>query len=284
MINPILYQDAINKYHDIQKDYNIVKNRVASDEKETNITFGALPVYGKVYDLPQQLSHGDYGSSAMLSTLAAINAPEEIDDLMSALAQIKSKFSKKFVYEKPYDNRVAQHPFSFFRNSALRKYMNPESPLCPFPALAEWLVDKDKSIYATKLGKYIRNKLNIVTDDIESKVESIYSTDKDKVYVIAKKINTDNFFKDIAARSMLRTTKIGALALGSIEAVQAKNKIDNGESPLKAVGSAVLNTGATLAGAGVLGAIGAKYGGAAGSFIGTGGGAVLGALTSRALA
>ncbi len=38
------------------------------------------------------------------------------------------------------------------------------------------------------------------------------------------------------------------------------------------------------AGAGVLGAIGAKYGGAAGSFIGTGGGAVLGALTSRALA
>lgn len=283
MINPILYQEFASRYPDIQKDYNSIKSFVAPDESDTNIAFGALPVYGKVQDLPQRIARGDYGSPAMLATLAAVNAPEEIDDLMSALSQIKSKFSKKFIYDKLYDNRVAQHPFSFFRNSALRKYMNPTSPLCPFPKLAKWLVNKDKSIFETKLGQYIRNKLNIKIEDVDTKVESIYSTDTDKVYVSAKKINTNNFFKDIAARSMLRTTKIGALALGSIEAVHAKNEIDNGENPFKAFGSAALNVGSTLAGAGILGAIGSKYGDAAGSFIGTGAGAILGALTSRVL-
>ena len=108
---------------------------------------------------------------------------------MSALAQIKSKFSKKFVYETPYDNKTAQHPFSFFRNSTLRKYMNPDSPLCPYPGIAEWLIDKDKSIFETKLGKYIRGKLNIETKDVKTKVESIYSTEKNKQYVPAKKNN-----------------------------------------------------------------------------------------------
>ena len=255
----------------------------SAEAEETNVTFTALPVYGKVSDLPQRLARGDFGSPALLSALAAVNAPEEIDDLMSALAQIKSKFSKKFVYETPYDNKTAQHPFSFFRNSALRKYMNPDSPLCPFPGIAEWLIDKDKSIFETKLGKFIREKLKIATEDVDTKVESIYSTDTDKVYVPAKKIMTNNFFKDIIARSMLRTTKIGALVLGSIEAVHAKSEIDNGENPFKAVGSATLNVGATLACAGVLGAIGSKYAGATGSFVGTGACAILGALTSKAV-
>ena len=31
VINPILYQDSVNKYYDIQRDYNSIKSRVAPE-------------------------------------------------------------------------------------------------------------------------------------------------------------------------------------------------------------------------------------------------------------
>lgn len=281
-INPVLLQNQVEKFPDIYQDYQNIKHSVNPDAESDNIVFEALPVYGKVHSLPEKLANNDYHSASALATLAVLNGPEEINDVFSALKQIKSAFTGK-KYDKPYDNKIAQHPFSFFRGSLLRDYMNPNSPDCVFPAISRWLLKQDKSLLDTRLGDFVCKKLNIELGEIPTTIKSIYHTNEKPKFVLAKTFKTNNPLKDLVGRTLARTTKIGTLALGGVEALRVKNEVESGKNFFVEAGKSAATLGVTVTGIGTLGALGAKYFGPTGSFVGIGAGAVLGALTSKLL-
>lgn len=95
--------------------------------------------------------------------------------------------------------------------------------------------------------------------------------------------NTKSLPKEIIGRSLARTSKIGAIALATIEGLDIKNDIQEGANPFKEIAKGALSLGTTIGGIGVLGALGSKYFGPVGSVVGISAGTVLGALISRAL-
>ena len=95
--------------------------------------------------------------------------------------------------------------------------------------------------------------------------------------------NTNSLPKEMVGRSLARTSKIGALALATIEGLDIKNDIQDGANPFKEIAKGALSLGVTIGGVGILGALGSKYYGPVGSVAGVSAGTVLGALTSRAL-
>ena len=281
MINPILYQNQVNKYPEIYNDYQNLSS--ALNNKPSDVAFEALPVYGRISSLPDKLDKKDYLPATGIATLAILNGPEEINDVMSAYKQIKNGFPKPVSFHSGYDNKKAQHPFSFFRGTILHKYLNPLSEDCPNPKLASWLIKEDKCLWDTKFGKWIKKKLNIETNKVETSIEEIDSTLNNKKYVLAKVINTNNPFKDITARALTRTTKLGTLALTGIEAAHVAHEVSNGKYFFEEASKSAITLGVTTAATGVLGAIGAKYLGPTGSLIGVSTGALIGAITNNAI-
>ena len=75
---------------------------------------------------------------------------------------------------------------------------------------------------------------------------------------------------------MTRTTKIGAIALGSLEMAHLIKEISDGENAIKSTAKSAINLTSSIAGIGYGGAIGAKYFGPLGSLIGMGIGAIAG--------
>ena len=218
-----------------------------------------------------------------LVSLAILNGPEELNDVFSAYDQIRKGFPKPVTFHEGYDNKIAQHPFSFFRGTILHEYMNPLSPKCPHPKLAAWFIKQDKTLWDTKLGNWIKKKFNIETDIVKTNIEAIDSSINEKKVIYAKVFNTNNPFADITARALTRTSKLGALALGVIEAAHVAHEVSNGKNFFEEAGKSAVTLGTTLAATGVLGAIGAKHFGPTGSLVGMGLGAVTGAIVNNAM-
>ena len=281
MINPILYQNQVDKYPEIYNDYQNM--RTAVQGKSGDVALEAVPFYGKINSLPDKLEQKDYLPATGIATLAIMNGPEEINDVMSAYKQIKNGFPKPVSFHSGYDNKKAQHPFSFFRGTILHKYLNPLSEDCPNPKLAGWLIREDKCLWDTKFGEWVKKKLNIETDKIETNIERIDSTEKCKKFVNARIYVTNNPFKDITARALTRTTKLGTLALGGIEAAHVAHEVSNGKNFFEEAGKSALTLGTTTVATGILGAIGAKYLGPTGSLVGISAGTLIGALTNNAV-
>ena len=281
MINPILYQNQVNKYPEIYNDYQNM--RTAVQGKSGDVALEAVPFYGKINSLPDKLEQKDYLPATGIATLAIMNGPEEINDVMSAYKQIKNGFPKPVSFHSGYDNKKAQHPFSFFRGTILHKYLNPLSEDCPNPKFAGWLIEQDKCLWDTKFGDWVKKKLNIETDKIETSIEEIDSDLNNKNYVLAKKFKTNNPFKDITARALTRITKLGTIALGGIEAAHVAHEVSNGKNFFEEAGKSALTLGTTTVATGVLGAIGAKHFGPTGSLVGISAGALIGALTNNAI-
>ena len=281
MINPILYQNQVDKYPEIYNDYQNM--RTAVQGKSSDAALEAVPFYGKINSLPDKLEQKDYLPATGIVTLAIMNGPEEINDVMSAYKQIKNGFPKPVSFHSGYDNKKAQHPFSFFRGTILHKYLNPLSEDCPNPKFAGWLIREDKCLWDTKFGEWVKKKLNIETDKIETNIERIDSTEKCKKFVNARVYVTNNPFKDITARALTRTTKLGTLALGGIEAAHVAHEVSNGKNFFEEAGKSALTLGTTTVATGILGAIGAKYLGPTGSLVGISAGTLIGALTNNAV-
>ncbi len=281
MINPILYQNQVDKYPEIYNDYQNM--RTAVQGKSSDAALEAVPFYGKINSLPDKLEQKDYLPATGIVTLAIMNGPEEINDVMSAYKQIKNSFPKPVSFHSGYDNKKAQHPFSFFRGTILHKYLNPLSEDCPNPKFAGWLIREDKCLWDTKFGEWVKKKLNIETDKIETNIERIDSTEKCKKFVNARVYVTNNPFKDITARALTRTTKLGTLALGGIEAAHVAHEVSNGKNFFEEAGKSALTLGTTTVATGILGAIGAKYLGPTGSLVGISAGTLIGALTNNAV-
>ncbi len=280
-INSVLLTNEYNKLPEIYQDYQLVCKTILQESQDDSI-FETIPIYSKLKDLPQKLTSKDYECASALATLAVLNGPEEIGDLFSAMKQIKSKFTGK-PYTPPYDNKIAQHPFSFFQGSILRDYMNPYSSDCVFPKLSKWLLKLDKSLLDTRLGKFICHKLGLELGEIPTNIRSINYTDEFPSYVMAKTFKTNNPFKDLIGRSMARTSVLGTLAIVGIGSMHVKHKIEDGANPFKEAVKAALSLGSTIVGVGSLGALGAKHFGATGSLIGVAAGTLIGANVSRLL-
>lgn len=271
-INPILYQNQIDKLPQIQQDYEDVKKRVDKDNRFSSI-FDIIPTFRRIERVPDKIEHSDFIPATGLISLALLNAPEDWRDMKSAYNQIKATFTGN-PFISSYNYRIAQHPFSFFRGTLLHKFVNPETSPCP--KLARWLLKNDTTLMNTNLGKCVKKKFNIQEEWIATKIENIRSTKEKPSFIMAKKFVTKSPFGELTARALTRTTKIGAIALGSLEAAHLIKEINDGENAIKSTAKSAISYTGSLAGIGYGGAIGAKHFGPLGSLIGMGIGAIAG--------
>ncbi len=280
-INPVMLQFGEEKFPEIYSDYKNLKNSI-SGESSSNVIFEGLPMYGRINSIPDKLENKDYTPAMGLVSLAVLNGPEDLRDVMSAYKQIKDGFKDPH-FHSGYDNKIAQHPFSFFRGTIMNDYLNPSSKDCPNPKAAAWIIRQDKTLWDTKLGNWVQKKLGIEVDEKVTQIQDIASTSVDKKLVLAKVFKTNNPFKDILARAMTRTPVLGVAAMGGIEAAHVAHEVKNGKNFFEESGKSLLTLGTTLAATGILGAIGAKHLGPTGSLAGIGLGAISGAAVNRVL-
>ncbi len=281
-INPVMMQYGDEKFPEIYSDYKSLKNSI-SGESSSNVIFEGLPMYGRIYSIPDKMEKKDYTPAMGMISLAVLNGPEDLRDVFSAYKQIKNKFPKPVTFHSGYDNKIAQHPFSFFRGTILNDYLNPSSKECPNPKAAAWLIKQDKTLWDTKFGEWIQKKLDIKKGDMLTDIEQIDSTPKLKKKVYANIFKTNNPFKDILARAMTRTPVLGVAAMGAIETAHIAHEVKNGKNFFEESGKSLLTLGTTLAATGILGAIGAKHLGPTGSLAGIGLGAISGAAVSSTI-
>ena len=282
MVNPILYQYQADKSAEIMNDYKYIRSKIDPD-LSSNIAFEGVPIFGRVNNVPEKLNEKEYTPAMGLVSLAIMNGPEDLRDVMSAYNQIKGGFPSPKTFHSGYDNKYAQHPFSFFRGTIFSEYMNPKSKDCPNPKLAAKLIQEDKTLWDTKFGDWVKGKLNIEENKIVTDIERIESTAQNPKKIYAKKFITNNPIKDIIARAMTRTTKLGTIALGGIEAAHVVHEVKNGENFFEQIGKSIATLTTTIVATGILGAIGAKHLGPTGSLVGMGLGAITGALVGRTM-
>lgn len=271
-VNPIMYQNQTDKLPQIRRDYEGVKSSV-DKEGELSSIFDIIPTFRRVERVPDKVEHSDYVPAAGLAALAFLNAPEDWRDMKSAYAQIKaSAQGKKFT--PTYDYRSAQHPFSFFRGTLLHKFVNPKTSPCP--KFAKWLLKNDKTLMDTKVGYKIKKIFHINSRTIRTTINHITSTKEKPIFIKANEFKTPSSFGELTARAMTRTTKIGTIVLGGLEAAHLIKEISDGENAIKATAKSAISLTGSIAGIGYGGAIGAKYFGPVGSLVGMGLGAVVG--------
>ena len=280
-INPVILQFGEEKFPEIYSDYKNLKNSI-SGESSSNVIFEGLPMYGRINSIPDKLENKDYTPAMGLVSLAVLNGPEDLRDVMSAYKQIKDGFKDPH-FHSGYDNKIAQHPFSFFRGTILNDYLNPSSKECPNPKAAEWIIRQDKTLWDTKLGSWVQERLGIKTGKMITEIHDIEHAANNPRHVYAKVFKTNNPFKDILARAMTRTPVLGVAAMGGIEAAHVAHEVKNGKNFFEESGKSLLTLGTTLAATGILGAIGAKHLGPTGSLAGIGLGAISGAAVNRVL-
>ena len=271
-VNPIMYQNQIDKLPQIQQDYVGVKGCVDKENKFPSI-FDIIPTFRRIERVPDKVEHSDFVPASGLVALAVLNAPEDWRDMKSAYAQIKSALTDK-PFTPSYDYKIAQHPFSFFRGTLLHKFVNPKTSPCP--KLAKWLLKNDTTLWNTKLKDYIVNKFNIEEGIKDTSIKNITYSDSNKDFIQARQFKAKNLFGELTARAMTRTTKIGTVVLGGLEAAHLVKEISDGEDAIKSTAKSAINLTSSIAGIGYGGAIGAKYLGPVGSLVGMGLGAIAG--------
>lgn len=272
-------QNQQDKISDIYKDFRMIKDAVAPDEKES-VFDEIVPIYGSLSNIEEEVENKNFDTAGAITSLAVLKGPEEIDELFSATNQIKHNFRGK-KYNHPYDYTKAEIESSFFRDSTLAKHMNYRSKDCVFPKISSWLLKKDKSMLGTKLGNFIRKLLGIEFNTVETPLESITSTPEFRTFLEAVDFNGNSLPKEIVGRSLARTSTLGSLALATIEGLDIKNDIQDGAEPLKEITKGFLKIGTTISSIGIFGAIGSKYLGPVGSVIGVATGTALSALVAR---
>lgn len=284
-INPVLYQNEINKIPDIQKDYLDIKSKLTSKEDDKNSIFETIeehtPLYGKIAEATNEIKDKNYIPATGLVTLAVLNGPEDVRDAVEVWKQFKNKFKPTKSWVSGYDNKYAQHPYSFFRGTVLSDVLNPYSEDCPSPKWATKIIKADKTLWDTKFGNWVQKKFGIEIKHKESSIPRIDFSTKNPKYVKAKVLKSPHKFADITARAMLRTPVLGVGALGLIEASDIIHEVKNGKNFFEKTGKSVATFGTTLLATGVLGAIGAKHYGAVGSLVGTTFGALTGVIVSN---
>ena len=278
-VNPIMYQYQADKLPQIQQDYEEVKGSVDKENKLPSV-FDVIPTFRRIEKVPDKIENSDFVPASGLVALAVLNAPEDWRDMKSAYSQIKSGLTDK-PFIPSYNYKIAQHPFSFFRGTLLHKFVNPKTSPCP--KLAKWLFKNDTTLWNTKLRDYVAKKFNIKESWIKTSIKNITYTDAHPSYIDAKSFITKSTFGELTARAMTRTTKIGTIVLGGLEAAHLVKEISDGENAIKSTAKSAINLFSSIAGIGYGGAIGAKHLGPVGSLVGMGLGAIAGNQVSKLL-
>ena len=261
------------------------RNRILS-----NAALETVPVFGKAPEITEKVKSKDYPGAGIVASQLALDFPNLVDDAIDAVDQldktIKAKLcgdGYKYMYKKAYDFRKAQHPFSYFRGTLLQDYVNPYSSKCPNPKVAKWVLDKDVTLWDTKLGEKTANIFKIQTKEISTKIKDITYTDKNKTKLKAKSFKAPSTLGKVTARAMTRVPVICLAVSGAIETCQAANEIKHGEKPAKAINKAALRLASTTVLTSALGAVGFMLFGPVGSLAGIGIAAGLNYLISKAI-
>ena len=260
------------------------KNKILS-----NAALETVPVFGKAPEITERVKSKDYPGAAIVASQLALDFPNLIDDAVDAVDQldkiIKTKLcgdGYKYMYKKAYNFKKAQHPFSYFRGTLLQDYVNPNSPKCPNPKVGEWLLDKDITLWDTRLGKKFGKVFKIKETKIKTSIKDTRSTDYNKVNVRARVFESPSKLGKFTARAMTRTPVIGLVVSAAIETCQVVNAIKNNEKPEKAIMKGALRFTSGTAITAICGTVGSFFG-PIGSVIGLGIGAGLSYLVSKAI-
>jgi len=234
--------------------------------------------------LPEEINQGHYAKAAGLTTLMAINLPEDTRDLKAAAKQI-------FTKEIPEHYKVAQAEFSFFRGTVLEPVVN------KLGKIGVKLHQIDKTLYDTKLGKSLRNRFGVEIDDyigtnrfIKQIVEDYenpkkYIIDND-IEVLALKLKGKPFGK-LVGNTLLRIPVISTYIMAGLElpsiyrAFAAPEKgEDKAICGTAQIVKSTVNMTTITAAVGIFGAL-LKGKGPVGSLVGMGIGSVVGAHLSK---
>lgn len=198
-----------------------------------------------------KLKKGEYVSATTLGILSIVYGPEDLREVGSAYEQIKALVkNEKFI--KEYDYKTAQHPYSFFRGSILHKALNPfktkniERSLKGFAKLWNdviteikfWLLEKDKALIDTRFGEKFLDKFNIDIKTVDTPIEDIPKINNNPKYIKAYEFISDSKFGKLTARAMTRVPVIGTFTDATIEALEARNDVKNGEDFLESTAKA----------------------------------------------
>ncbi len=254
-----------------QNNVSVDTDRRCDKDKSEDISlFCALetiPPVRRAISIPDKIQHGEITSALGMASLALINLPEDWRDIKSAVNQFKG-------IDPKYDYKEYQHDFSFFRGTAIEKWLHGQ--IKKGKKWASWLYDNDRSLADTTFGGKLLNLVKGKESEnvIETKITNFVD---DKAYAFKYE---GSKFAQLTGRALKRTTKLGVLAIALLEVPKIFNAIKKGETIEQTVKSAV-NVASVTAGIGYGGAIGAKHGGAIGSLVGMGFGAVLGGKLSE---
>ncbi len=164
----------------------------------------------------------------------------------------------------------------------MQNYVNPNSPKCPNPKSAQWILDKDVTLWDTKLGEKTAKVFKIQTKEISTKIKDIMYTDDNKTMLKAKSFDAPSKIGKFTARAMTRTPVIGLVVSAAIETCQVVNAIKNNEKPEKAIMKGALRFTSGTAITAICGTVGSFFG-PIGSLVGLGIGAGLSYLVSKAI-
>lgn len=278
MVSNVFYLNS-EKYPAIANDCQQVKDHIDRQsgkpkpiplQNQFMCIFEALPPVRRALCIPNKIQNGEFTTALGMAGLVLINFQEDLRDIKGAVDQLDG-------LPPIYDYKNYQHNFSFFRGTAiekwLHKYVDKDSKW------ANWLFDNDKTLAGTSSGTKFINLLGAHVDDIIDTSITNYKNEK----AIAVKYK-GSLFGELTGRMMRRTTLLGIGALTLIEVPQIIHSISK-KNVVKQTAKSAINIASVTAGIGYGGAIGAKYGGSVGSLIGMGAGAILGnQLATRAQA
>jgi len=232
------------------------------------------PILDKIDFVIEKLKRGEFVSATTMGALSIVYGPEDLRDVNSAYKQIK-EFCTKGEWVKEYDYKVAQHPASFFRGSILHKSLNPfATKVVDLDKMSEfgkwwyktvakvkvWLLEKDKALIDTKIGKKVLKAFDIKTNRIPTPIDAIESTQSRPLKIKAYEFISDSKFGKLTARAMTRVPVIGNIADATIEALEVRNDVIKGENFFESMSKAAIRYGTSTITTAYLGAIGSKAG------------------------
>jgi len=297
--NPKKFYDYLAKIKAAGEKFEVLEKSLPKKGTYGQVAFEALsPVapLRRLAPVEDKVKKKDYSGVAGVLALAGILLPEDMRDVKSSVAQLNSvllcektkekikcnypKFYDKFVkYEKRYDHREYQVPFSFIRGSFLEPIVNKMGRFGCF------VHRHDKTLFQTKAGQWLAEKLGVRLSGSKmftGRLVKRIVNDKDgesrlslkKIY--AYKFEGGNSVSRFFCRVLQRITVygLGAMVLISLPFV-LKSKNRDEEAQKLAVGT--LTTTASI---GFFGTLLAKLG-PAGSLIGMGYGSVIATRVNR---
>lgn len=253
-----------------------VKKLDLSSRHNRHIMFNALSPLSpirRISSLEDNIHDGNYVRAIGLVGLAAMNLPEDCNDLKLAYNQIIKN-------RKPsYNPKLYQHKFSFFRGTLLEPLLALNGKYGK--KISDFLYVADRPIYDTKFGKWMGKVCNVKQEDaVQTSIKDIQGT---KVLAIKHKGST---FSRMVGRGMLRLPVLSVYALGALELPaiiknftkkDSKNNIKDG---FKQIAKSTTYVVSLLSGIGLVGALIARKG-PAGSLVGIGLGSVAGSFASK---